>query len=186
MGVRFRLLEIGGYVRCDGKLGQISGKDEKKRDVHIFWQDGSGEDSWEVGRDLELAEPPEKQINDSWEDDEFPPESNGVLKAKRKHKPTGGSAAERWMLLNNFWDFAARNCTRSEIAVWGTLFRNSKEGTVSMGMKEIATRAGCSKWAVVQAVKSLEGKGLLRVVFRGNNLMKKTSRYRVLGLEVQG
>ena len=75
--------------------------------------------------------------------------------------------AGRWATLNAFVDTTMVDLTRVEALTWMILFRDARNGTVRTGMADIARRAGCSKRAVVDAVRSLTAKGLLRVVRRG-------------------
>lgn len=87
---------------------------------------------------------------------------------ERPHKPTLGkaeepkgkagkrSAGERFRVLNNFVDFTLAELSRAEIAVWLILYRDTRDGTARTGMTDMARRAGCSRWAVVSAVRKLE------------------------------
>lgn len=87
-------------------------------------------------------------------------------------------AGARFKQLNTFIDFSVADLTRTEIAVWLVLFRDTREGTARTSMRDIARRAGCSVRAVGTAVARLEARGLLKVVHRGG-MNRGTSRYRV-------
>jgi hypothetical protein len=95
-----------------------------------------------------------------------------------KGKTGKRSASERFRVLNNFVDFTLAQMSRAEIAVWLTLYRDTRDGTARTGMTDMARRAGCSRRSVVSAVQRLEKLGLLKVVHRGG-INRGSSRYRV-------
>jgi hypothetical protein len=66
-----------------------------------------------------------------------------------------GKCAARLAFLNNFVDFTLQELTRAELAVWLVLFRDSRGGVAETAMSTISRRAGCSKRAVVTAIKRL-------------------------------
>ncbi len=109
---------------------------------------------------------------------------------ERSCKPTPGkasepkgksgkrSAGERFRVLNSFVDFTLAQLSRAEIAVWLILYRDTRDGTARTGMTDLARRAGCSRRAVVSAVRKLEKLALLKIVHRGG-FHRGSSRYRV-------
>jgi predicted transcriptional regulator len=98
-------------------------------------------------------------------------------------KPAGAKAkaGERFAVLNAFVDFALAELSRSEIAVWLVLFRDTRDGTARTSYDDIARRAGLNRRNVGRAVRRLEARGMVKVVHRGG-LRRGVSRYRVRGL----
>ena len=90
-------------------------------------------------------------------------------------------AGERFRILNNFVDFTLAELSRAEIAVWLVLYRDTRDGTARTSMVDLARRAGCSRRAVVTAVKALEKLGLIKIVHRGG-IRRGPSRYCVRSL----
>lgn len=109
----------------------------------------------------------------------------------RPGKPTGVSrsrgkrnrraTADRFGVLNAFVDCSLAGLSRSELATWLCLYRDTRNGTASTGQADIARRAGLSVRAVQKAIGRLCKRGLLVVVFRGG-LNRGPSRYRVESL----
>ena len=95
---------------------------------------------------------------------------------KRK-KSSGGKAAERWLMLNAFVDLTAWELKRSELLVWMTIFRDSKDGIASSSQRNIAKRTGLARKTVERAVASLAECGLLLVVYPGG-YRRGTAKYR--------
>jgi hypothetical protein len=92
---------------------------------------------------------------------------------------------------HNFMGDAQKYCTRSEMAIWHTLFLNSVGGAAEMSIAELARWIGCSKMAVVSAIHGKTGdpaggliaKGLVVIVSTGEFGVRPTpNRYRVYGL----
>lgn len=95
-------------------------------------------------------------------------------KAKRK-------TADRFGVLNAFVDTTMGELSRSEIAVWLVLYRDTRNGSVRVDQRNVARRAGMSQRSVVTATKKLVQVGLLIVIYQGG-LNKGPSRYRVESL----
>ena len=92
------------------------------------------------------------------------------------------TAKERWDNLNGFVDVTMAKLTGAEVRVWLVLFRDTKrDGTVRTGQTDIARRSGLSVRSVKGAVRSLVGRGILRVVTRGG-LRTGPSRYGLRGV----
>lgn len=89
---------------------------------------------------------------------------------RAKGKPARRKAADRFAVLNAFVDVGMAGLSRVEMATWLVLYRDTRDGTACTCMESIATRVGCSKRAVVEAVKRLRRRGLLIRVCKGNNL----------------
>jgi CRP-like cAMP-binding protein len=88
-------------------------------------------------------------------------------KAKGKSKTAKAVAAERFQTLNTFVDVALAELSRAEIAIWLVLFRDCREGIARTAQTDIARRAGCDRRTVNRAIRRLEQRGLIRVVYRG-------------------
>ncbi len=95
--------------------------------------------------------------------------------AKRNAKRNAG---DRFGVLNGFVDCSMAGLSRSELATWLILYRDTRNGTVATSQTYIAKRAGLSVRAVKTAVARLKDRGLLVVVFTGG-LNRGPSRYRV-------
>ena len=108
--------------------------------------------------------------------------------AGRGRDKTKGTAADRkagnrFAALNAFVDFTQRELSRAEIAVWFTLYRDTKpDGLARTSQADLARRAGVNVRTAKRAVLTLWRRGLLTVVFRGN-LRRGPSIYRVRALE---
>jgi hypothetical protein len=111
--------------------------------------------------------------------DEPPPAPPAVPQAKpAKHKAAG----ERFATLNAFVDCSMARRTRSELATWLVLYRDTRNGTAATSQADIARRAGLSVRAVKRAVAGLQAAGLLSVCYTGG-LNRGPSRYRVRPLD---
>lgn len=77
------------------------------------------------------------------------------------------NTADRFAVLNTFVDFTAADLRRSELLVWMTLYRDTRNGTATTSQRDIARRCGVTRKTVERAVESLVGRGLLRVVRSG-------------------
>lgn len=106
------------------------------------------------------------------------PERRATGGAKREPKR---KTADRFAVLNAFVDASMGELSRSEIAVWLVLYRDTRNGTVRTSQTNIARRAGTSVRGVKDALKKLIGAGLLQVVFQGG-LNRGPSRYQVKAL----
>jgi len=96
-----------------------------------------------------------------------------------------GKTGERFAVLNGFVDFALADLSRGEIAVWLVLYRDTRDGTARTSYDDLARRTGLNRRNVGRAVRRLEGRGLVQVVYRGG-LGRGVSRYRVRGLPKDG
>ncbi len=116
-------------------------------------------------------------------------DSNDQGDRHERTKPKGPNkqrkaAADRFAVLNNFIDFTLAGLTRNELAVWLVLYRDSREGIARTSQADIARRAGVTDRTVRNVLRKLEGKRLLKTVFRGS-LNAGPSSYRVLPLDTQ-
>jgi DNA-binding MarR family transcriptional regulator len=84
----------------------------------------------------------------------------------------------RFQEINDFVDVTIRTLTRSEIAAWLILWRDSRDGIARTSLAGIADRGGYSERQAVRVIKQLEKAGLLVVVSRGG-LGRGPSVYRV-------
>jgi hypothetical protein len=120
-------------------------------------------------------------------DEPGPAPSGRFQRGGPKGRPGGrkAKAAERFAMLNGFVDFALADLSRAEVAVWLVLYRDTREGTARTSYDDLARRAGCNRRNVGRALRLLERRGLLKIVFRGG-LRRGASRYRVRGLPKDG
>lgn len=102
---------------------------------------------------------------------------NGSRTTQRKPKAKR-NAGDRFGVLNGFVDCSLAGLSRSELATWLVLYRDTRNGTAATSQADIARRAGLSVRAVKTAVRRLKKRGLLTVVFTGG-LNRGPSRYRV-------
>jgi len=93
-------------------------------------------------------------------------------------KTTKTAAADRFGVLNGFVDCSMTGLGKADIATWLVLFRDTRNGSVSISQANIARRAGVSDRAVRTAIEKLVGNGLLTVLVQGG-LNRGVSRYRV-------
>ena len=94
------------------------------------------------------------------------------MKPKRKSN-------HRFEILNAFVDFGIKDLSRSEIAVWLILYRDTKhDGTATTSQTDIARRGGLETRSVKRSFASLLKRGVVRLVRRGNPA-KGASRYTV-------
>ncbi len=108
---------------------------------------------------------------------------DGTPAPEKDAKPTGKrKQAGRFHVLNGFVDASMAECTRAEIAVWITLYRDARNGTARISHEWIARRAGITRRSVSTAIRRLERRGLLRIVHQGG-LQKGPSRYELRGGE---
>lgn len=104
-----------------------------------------------------------------------------IESAPAKPKTTRKRTANRFATLNQFIDETLATLCRGDIAVWLILYRDTRNGTARTSQADIARRSGLSVRGVAKAMRRLEKRGLLRVVYRGG-LNRGASRYRVLPL----
>lgn len=98
---------------------------------------------------------------------------------KPKGKTGRRKTGDRFAVLNTFVDFTAGELSRNEILVWLVLYRDTKpDGTARTSQDDLARRAGVSDRTIRRAIKQLEGRGLLGVVYRGG-IGRGASAYRV-------
>ena len=96
-------------------------------------------------------------------------------------KPKRQATANRFAVLNSFVDETLSTLCRGDIAVWLILYRDTRDGTARTAQSDLARRSDMSVRGVAKAIKRLEKRGLLKVVYRGG-LNRGASRYRVLPL----
>lgn len=94
-----------------------------------------------------------------------------------KGKPSR-STRNRFAVLNAFVDAAAGELSRSELLVWLTLYRDTRHGIACTSQADIARRSRLSERTIRYAIKRLEGRGLLTLVYRGG-INRGPSKYRV-------
>lgn len=106
----------------------------------------------------------------------LPTSTNGKPATEKTPKQT--ATRDRFATLNAFVDCSMAELSKSDLATWLILYRDTKKGTACTSQTDIARRAGLSVRAVRYAVKRLVAAGLLTVVFQGG-LRRGTTRFRV-------
>jgi len=104
--------------------------------------------------------------------------TSGKATNGKANDPKRKAAADRFATLNAFVDCSLAELSRSEIAVWLLLYRDTRDGTARTSQENIAKRSGTSVRHVRKALASLTAAGLLTVVFQGG-LNRGPSRFRV-------
>lgn len=94
-------------------------------------------------------------------------------------KPNRKATANRFGVLNEFVDCSLAGLTKSELIVWLTLYRDTRNGTARTSQADIARRGGVSVRAVQYATSRMEKRGLIRCVYQGG-LNQGPSRWQVL------
>jgi len=85
----------------------------------------------------------------------------------------------RFELLNAFVDSGMADLSRGELAVWLTLYRDTKhDGTARTSLSDIAQRGGMDRRTASRAVGRLARRKMLQVIRRGG-LKDDSSSYRV-------
>jgi hypothetical protein len=101
------------------------------------------------------------------DDDELPPPTPSKATTSTT-KPKRRTRSERFAVFNAFVDMSMASLTGAEAKVWLILFRDTKaNGTARTGQTDIARRAGLSVRGVKLALRSLQAKGMVRLVHRG-------------------
>ena len=105
--------------------------------------------------------------------------------AKPERKPTTPHKtkrdASRWHELNQFIDCTMRELKPRQVAVWLTLFRDSRKGVATTSQTDIARRCGLRRPTVSGAIGELEALGLVTTLHQGG-LNRGMSRYRIQSL----
>lgn len=110
-------------------------------------------------------------------DDEPPKDATTNQKSKQSKKVT----KDRFDVLNSFVDCSLIGLSKTDIATWLVLYRDTRNGIAVTSQADIARRAGVSDRAVRSSIGRLEKCGLLVVVRRGG-LLQGPSKYRVNGM----
>lgn len=93
--------------------------------------------------------------------------------------------ADRFNVLNTFVDCSIAGLSKSELATWLCLYRDTRNGTACTAQADIAKRSGISVRSVSKAICKLKEKGLLLVVVQGG-VNRGPSRYRLDPLRNRG
>jgi len=96
-------------------------------------------------------------------------------------KPARKATGKRFEVLNSFVDETLSTLCRGDVAVWLVLYRDTRDGTARTAQSDLSRRSGLSVRGVVKALRRLEKRGLLKVVYQGG-LNRGMSRYRVFPL----
>jgi hypothetical protein len=96
-----------------------------------------------------------------------------------RRKTTKRASQLRFEVLNAFVDSGMADLSRSELALWLVLFRDTKQnGTARASLGDIARRAGIDRQTASRAIGKLTGRKMLQVPRRGG-LNQGPSEYRV-------
>src|SRR5262245_50878771 len=107
----------------------------------------------------------------------LPPVEPTPTKPKTRHQVKG-----RFAEVNGFIDYTLANLSRSAVAVWLILWRDTKpNGLARTGQTDLARRAGVSDRAVRKALAALSSAGLVKVIRQGR-AGAGPSTYRVRGV----
>ena len=102
--------------------------------------------------------------------------------AKPERKPTTPHKtkrdASRWHELNQFIDCTMRELKPRQVAVWLTLFRDSRNGVASVSQVYIAERCGLRRPTVSTTISELEALGMVTTIHAGG-VGRGVSKYRV-------
>lgn len=96
-----------------------------------------------------------------------------------KTKPNRKATANRFGVLNEFVDCSLSGLTKTELIIWFTLYRDTRNGTARTSQADIARRGGVSVRAVQYSMRQLIQRGLLQCVYHGG-INRGPSRWRVL------
>jgi hypothetical protein len=78
--------------------------------------------------------------------------------------------------FNAFVDYGIRDLSRSEIAAYLILLRDTKpDGRTRTSYSDIATRGGMSRMSAIRAVRSLVKRGVVEIVRRGGRGIGSTT-----------
>ena len=100
----------------------------------------------------------------------------------RKPDKPKRSSVDRFRILNAFVDHTAAGLRRSELLVWMTLYRDTRDNVATSSQRDIARRCGVDRKTVERAVTALVRRGLL-VVVRSGGFRKGTASYRVMPVD---
>lgn len=126
--------------------------------------------------------PPETraQMVASWDSTKFGVEDLACDDKRSERSKRKPQSAQRFETLNVFVDITMRELTPSEKIVWVVLYRDVRDGVVTVSQKDIAVRSGLTQSTVSQAINRLVKRGLVHVVRQGG-FRKGLSTYRVRG-----
>jgi DNA-binding transcriptional ArsR family regulator len=98
-----------------------------------------------------------------------PPQRDGRgSKSKPKGPARRRAIGERFAMINAFVDGAMAGLSRAELAVWLTLWRDTRNGFARTGRADLARRCGVDRRTVTRAIARLTELGLIRRVRRGS------------------
>ena len=89
-------------------------------------------------------------------------------------------SGDRFQTLNAFVDVTMRDLTPSERIVWIVLYRDVRNGVVTVSQTDVAARSGLTQSTVCLAIQKLVKRDLVRVVTQGG-FRKGLSTYRIRG-----
>ncbi len=102
-----------------------------------------------------------------------------------RRKTTKRASRLRFELLNAFVDSGMAELSRGELAVWLTLYRDTKrDGTARTSLSDIARRGGMDRQTASRAVGRLARRKMLQVLRRGG-LKDGPSSYRVFPFSME-
>jgi hypothetical protein len=111
------------------------------------------------------------------------------MSSKGTRRNKGGAARrrslERFQILNGFVDFGLAGLSRSEIAVWLIIFRDTKpSGLARTSLSDQARRGGMSRRQATRALRALIRRGAVHVIRKG--VVGKATIYSIYPPDVLG
>jgi hypothetical protein len=86
----------------------------------------------------------------------------------REKSPSKKRVGHRFAEINSFVDFTMARLTKTAIAVWLNLWRDTRpDGIARTGQVDMARRAGVTERAVRNALDELAAQGSVKVIRRG-------------------
>ena len=120
------------------------------------------------------------QMLASWDSTEVEVEDSDSDYQMRERSKRKAQTAQRFETLNAFVDITMRELTLSEKIVWVVLYRDVRDGVVTVSQNDIAVRSGLTQSTVSQAINRLVKRGLVLVVRQGG-FRKGLSTYKSRG-----
>lgn len=85
---------------------------------------------------------------------------------------------DRWATFNTFTDVIAPRLTLAERAVWGLMFRHTRNGICETSVRMLATAGGIGRATADRALRQLCAYGLVRAVWKSRD-KSKASKYAI-------
>jgi predicted DNA-binding transcriptional regulator len=104
---------------------------------------------------------------------------------RSKRKSVRRRSLERFGVLNGFVDFGLAGLSRSEVAVWLILYRDTRpSGLARTSLADLARRGGMSRRQASRALRALIARGAVHVIRKG--VIGKATVYSLYPPEILG